>query len=321
MLGRVTAYAAWGALVARAARRLRGRRRRSVPAVTLADDLAHADAAGADRVRPRRQPRPSPNPRTEPRTRPETEPEPTPTETEPAPEPTETQTEPEPEPEPSEATPRPTRSRTTPTPTRRPRTTARPRGCGGCSPVWRCSRVLVVVLVVRARRRGSWHDAVRRGGRRGDLVRARAAAAAARAGSAERLAGGWQVESARVGAVEDRLTGLEATRAERRGPGPRAHPAGHRPGRARSRAGARRTRPAPGMGPRRRRRDRVAGGGARAADRPPSHGRSRQRARRPSTTTTRSPSRSVRSTSAPAAGQRGQGLAARGGRSRCPPPR
>ena len=32
-----------------------------------------------------------------------------------------------------------------------------------------------------------------------------------RAGSVERMAGGWQVESARVAAVEDRLTGLEAT--------------------------------------------------------------------------------------------------------------
>ena len=32
-----------------------------------------------------------------------------------------------------------------------------------------------------------------------------------RAGSVERMVGGWQVEAARVGAVEDRLTGLEAT--------------------------------------------------------------------------------------------------------------
>ena len=86
------------------------------------------------------------------------------------------------------------------------------------------------------------------------------------AGSVERMAGGWQVESARVGAVEDRLTGSRRPRGTTTDRGRAPASCGTRSGSpAATMQTPRSPGPAPGVGPRRRRRDRGAGGGARAA--------------------------------------------------------
>ena len=216
MLGRVTAYAAWGALVLALLGGCGddggGASRPSLsPTISPTRTLpAPTESGGEETTSPEPEP-------TEPEP---TEPEPTETEPEPSrprpsrqPEPTETQTEPEPDPEPSSS------EASTPSDAQSEDTDADAEAEEDGTPSWlwwllaglAALAVLVIVLVVRSRRRGSWHDEYDEAVAEVTWFARELLPQLRQAGSAERLAGGWQVGSARVGAAEDRLTGLEAT--------------------------------------------------------------------------------------------------------------
>jgi len=80
-----------------------------------------------------------------------------------------------------------------------------------------------VPLVLRSRRRRAWQSAFATSQAETTWLTRELLPELRRAGSREQVAGGWAVSSARVGALEDDLTALEAT-------------APHDPGRARARA-------------------------------------------------------------------------------------
>jgi len=71
--------------------------------------------------------------------------------------------------------------------------------------------VLTVVLVVRARRRGAWREQYDQAASEMAWIARTLLPQLRAAGSLDRMAGGWGVESPRVAAVEDRLTVLESS--------------------------------------------------------------------------------------------------------------
>jgi hypothetical protein len=68
-----------------------------------------------------------------------------------------------------------------------------------------------VPLVLRSRRRRAWQSAFATGQDEATWLTRELLPELRRAGSREQVAGGWAVSSARVGALEDELTALEAT--------------------------------------------------------------------------------------------------------------
>ena len=71
--------------------------------------------------------------------------------------------------------------------------------------------VLTIVLVVRARRRGAWREQYDEAAAELAWIARTLLPQLRAAGSLDRMAGGWGVESPRVAAVEDRLTVLESS--------------------------------------------------------------------------------------------------------------